>query len=210
MRLFAYSLMCLNFSLQEFVYFVLLIFRKFPDATEEIQSRVGWRLYIGTSLITGRAQNAEIVFFVGSALADGFDVIDVESHFPMGIERIGLPRSGSAQLTCKAVAFKDFVAKLRRNTSCYNRFSLKCLQDVLTGFKISTINMALDLIAFLVTQFADSASIFTDAADFSYFLRRDDLSDIGNEKCPYSVSRPHGYLSINRLSLFSSRAIFFV
>lgn len=210
MRLFADSLMRLKFSLQEFVYFALLIFRKFPDATEEIQGRVGWRLYIGTSLITGRAQNAEIVFVVSAALTDGFDVIDVESHFSMGIDRIGFPRSGPAELTCKAVAFKDFVAKLWRDTSCYNRFSLKRLQDVLAGFKISPINMTLNLITFLVTQFADSASILTDAADFPYFLRRDDLPDVGNEKFPYSVSRPHSHLSINRLSLCSSRAMFFV
>lgn len=37
----AHSFLSLEFSLQEFVYFVLLIFRKFTDATEEIQSRVG-------------------------------------------------------------------------------------------------------------------------------------------------------------------------
>lgn len=190
--------------------FLLLISRQLPNSSKDIERGVGWWLDIGSTLVTGRAENPEIVAVIRSPLTDGFHMVDVQSDLAVRIERVGIARSGTAQLACEPVALEDLVSELRRYSTRDDRIPVKRFEDVFAGFEVCTINMRLDLVSLFVTQFTDAASVLTDAADLAKFLRRYNLTDIRNQKFSNPVSGSHSHLSMNRASRRSSRSASFV
>ncbi|MCX6348090.1 MAG: hypothetical protein NTV79_01100, partial [Candidatus Aureabacteria bacterium] len=81
----------------------------------------------------------------------------------------------------KAVALKNLVSQLGRDSPRNHRLPFKGLQNVLARFEISPVNMALDLKTFLVPQFSQASRILADPADLANLLSRQNLSDVGNQ-----------------------------
>jgi hypothetical protein len=131
-------------------------------------------------------------------------MINMQSDLAIWIERVNITGACATKLTSESVTFKDFVAQLGAYCPGNNRSLLKSFQYVLARLQVCPVNVRLDLKTFLVAQFAYAARIFTDASNFTNFLRCQNLADIGNEVLSYLVSCAHDYYSTNRESLFSN------
>lgn len=199
-----------KFPLQELEYYFLFRPRKFADFSKNIQCRIRGLLDVGSSLIAGGAEYTEITLIVGSTLTDRLHVIDVKANFPIRVAWVCIAGSRPTKLTSKAIPFKNLVSELRRDRPGNNGFPFKGLKDVFSRFQIGAVNMTLNLIAFLVSQFADSPSVFTDPTDFANSLCCQHLANVGNEEIPNLVACSHIHLAMKRDSRASSRTMSFV
>ena len=56
------------------------------------------------ALVAGRAKRPQVIFIIRSSLADGNDMVNVQTHLTPGYIGVGIARRRAALLTGEAVA----------------------------------------------------------------------------------------------------------
>jgi hypothetical protein len=143
-----------------------------------------WQSSVLQSLITIRADSAQIAWAIVSAFGLVLDVAHREADFAFWLERVLIARADAAHLAGISVSFENEGLRFLRYAAGECRAAFICEQQILTGFQVSAVLVRKNLVTLLVTKFANTAAPFR--LPSRNFLQ---LSQLRCDRCSRSAIR---------------------